>query len=48
LSAAENRFDLVLIGERAANTNVSENHFFHAFDVPFVQQTVPSTEQLSP
>ncbi len=33
MSAAENRFDLVLIGERAASKSVLEPHFPAAFDV---------------
>jgi uncharacterized protein len=34
ISAAENRFDLALIGEKAASKSVSENHFPTAFDLP--------------
>jgi uncharacterized protein len=34
LSAAENRFDLALIGEKAAGQRVLERHFPAAFDLP--------------
>ena len=34
MSAAANRFDLALIGERAAARDVAETHFPRAFDRP--------------
>lgn len=43
LSAAENRFDLALIGERAASKSVLENHFSSNFNLPISYEVVPRT-----
>jgi uncharacterized protein len=43
LSAAENRFDLALIGERAANKSVLENHFPSSFNLPMAYDVITET-----
>jgi hypothetical protein len=44
MSAAENRFDLALIGERAASKSVLESHFPVAFDLPALPLQSTSTK----
>lgn len=39
ISAAENRYDLAAIGERAAEQQVQEKHFPKAFDLPVYTET---------
>lgn len=48
ISAAENRFDLALIGERAASNSILASHFPAAFDIsangPALQKPSPKNE----